>query len=131
MRLISRKLYVLLLMFSACFTSLTTLLLFPLLITSLSLCTVFDFVLSNIDEFLSINPSPKCVFFGDFKTYTHLRILALSYSGGTDRAGKLCYNFSISNEFTQMVNFPTWIPDCNSHSSGLFDVFLLTIVFVL
>ena len=23
-----------------------------------------------------------------------------------------------------MVNFPTWIPDCDSHSSALFDLFL-------
>ena len=88
-------------------------------------------MLSNTDEFLSINPSPKCLFFGDFKTYTYLRTLALTYSGGTDRAGKLCYSFSISNEFTQMVNFPTWTPDCDSYSPGLLDVFLLTIVFVL
>ena len=25
---------------------------------------------------------------------------------------------------TQMVNFPTWIPDCDSHSPALLDVFL-------
>ena len=23
-----------------------------------------------------------------------------------------------------MVNFPTWIPDCDSHSPALFDLFL-------
>ena len=48
----------------------------------------------------------------------------LTYSGGTDRFGKLCYNFPISNDFTQMVNFPTWIPDCDSHSPDLLDLFL-------
>ena len=31
----------------------------------------------------------------------------LIYSGGTDRPGELCYNFSIYNDLTQMVNFPT------------------------
>ena len=36
----------------------------------------------------------------------------LTYSGGTDRPGELCYNFSNSNDLTQKVNFPTWIPDC-------------------
>ena len=34
-----------------------------------------------------------------------------------------CYNFSISNDLTQMVNFPTWIPDCDSHSPALLDLF--------
>ena len=31
---------------------------------------------------------------------------------------------TISNDLTQMVNFPTWIPDCDSHSPALFDLFL-------
>ena len=35
-----------------------------------------------------------------------------------------CYNFSISNDLTQMVNFPTQIPDCDSHSPALLDLFL-------
>ena len=48
----------------------------------------------------------------------------LTYSGGTDRSGELCYNFSISNDLTQMVNFPTRIPDCDSHSPALLDFFL-------
>ena len=34
------------------------------------------------------------------------------------------YNFSILNDLTQMVNFPTWIPDCDSHSPALLDLFL-------
>ena len=34
------------------------------------------------------------------------------------------YNFSISNDLTQMVNFPTRIPDCDSHSPALLDLFL-------
>ena len=38
--------------------------------------------------------------------------------------GKHCYNFSISNDFTQMVNFPTRIPDCDSHSPAFLDLFL-------
>ena len=35
-----------------------------------------------------------------------------------------CYNFSISNDLTQIVNFPTRIPDCDSHSPALLDLFL-------
>ena len=30
----------------------------------------------------------------------------------------------ISNDLTQMVNFPTQIPDCDSHSPALLDFFL-------
>ena len=43
---------------------------------------------------------------------------------GTDRPGELCYNFSISNDLTQMVKFPTQITDCDSHSPALLDFFL-------
>ena len=35
-----------------------------------------------------------------------------------------CYNFSISNDLTQKVNFPTWIPYCDSHGPALLDLFL-------
>ena len=48
----------------------------------------------------------------------------LIYSGGTDRTGELCYNFSISNGLPQIVNFPTRIPDCDSHSPALLDLFI-------
>ena len=34
------------------------------------------------------------------------------------------YNFSITKDLTQMVNFPTWIPDCDSHDPALLDFFL-------
>ena len=40
-------------------------------------------------------------------------------------------NFPISNDFTQIVNFPTWIPDCDSHSPVLLDLFLLMLVFAI
>ena len=89
---------------------------------------VFDSISSNIDEVLSINPSANVFVFGDFDVY-HKDWL--TYSGGTDRPGELCYNFSISNDLTQMVNFPTRIPDCDSHSPTLLNLFLLTLVFVL
>ena len=87
---------------------------------SLSLCTVFDPISSNIDEVLSINPSGNVFVFGDFKVH-HKEWL--SDSGGTDRSGEPCYNFYISNDLTQMVIFPTWIPDCDSHSPALLDSF--------
>ena len=60
---------------------------------SLSLCTVFDSFLSNIDEVLSINPFPNAFVFGGINVH-HKKWLA--YSGGTDRPGNLSYNFFIS-----------------------------------
>ena len=53
---------------------------------SSSLFTVFDSISSNIDEVLSINPSANVFVFGDFNVH-HKDWL--TYSGGTDRPGKL------------------------------------------
>ena len=79
---------------------------------------VFDSISSNI---LSINPSATIFVCGDFNVNHNDW---LTYSSGTDRPGELCYNFSISNDLTQIVNFPTRIPDCDSHSPGLLDLFI-------
>ena len=84
-----------------------------------SLCTVTDSISSNIDEVLSINPSANVFVFGDFNIH-HKNWL--TYSSGTDRPGELCYNFS--NDLTQMVNFPTRIPDFDSHSPALLNLFI-------
>ena len=81
-------------------------------------CTVFGSISSNIDVLL-INPSANVFFFGDSNVH-HKDWLTCS--GGTDRSAELCYNFSISNDFSQMFNFPTRTPDCNSHSSALLDL---------
>ena len=88
---------------------------------SSSICAVFDSISSNIDEVLWINPSANVFVFGDFNV-NHKD--GLAYSSGTDRPGELCYSFSISNDFTQMVNFPTRILDCDSHSPTLLDLFI-------
>ena len=40
------------------------------------------------------------------------------------RPGECCHIFSISNDFTQMVNFSTLIPDCDSHSPAILDLFI-------
>ena len=77
------------------------------------LCTISDSISSNIDEVLSINLKLMCLF-----DYNIHHKDWLTYSGGTDRSGELCYNFSISNDL------PTWIPDCDSHSPALLDFFL-------
>ena len=58
--------------------------------SSSSLCMVFYSISSNIDVFV----------FGDFNVH-HKD--CLTYSSGTVRPDNLCYNFSISNDLTQMV----------------------------
>ena len=88
---------------------------------SSGLYTVFDSISSNIDEVLSMNPSADVFVFGDFNVH-HKGWL--TYSSRIDRPGELCYNFSISNDLTQMVDFPTRIQDCDSHSPALLDLFI-------
>ena len=46
----------------------------------------------------------------------------LTYSGGTERPGELCYNFAISNDRTEVVNLSTRIPDCDYHNPALLDL---------
>ena len=82
---------------------------------SSSSCMVFDSISSNIDEVLLSNPSGHVFVFGDFN-FHHKDWLTYS--------GELCYNLPISNDLSQMVNFPTRIPDCDSHSPALLDFFL-------
>ena len=87
------------------------------------MCIVFDSISSNIDEVFSINPSANVFIFGDFNVH-HKDWL--TYSGGTDRPGKLCYNFS--NDLTQIVNLLIG-SQTDSHSPVLLNLFLLTVVF--
>ena len=63
-----------------------------------------------------INPSGNVFVLGDFKVH-HKDWL--TYSSGTDRPGELF--FSIANNLTQMVNFPTQIFDFDSHRAALLD----------
>ena len=96
---------------------------------SSSLCTFFNSISFNIDEVLPINLSTTVFVFGDFNV--HYKDY-LTYSGGTDRPGKLCYNFSTLNDLIQIVNFPTWILTMTLTVLLLWIYFfLLTLVFVL
>ena len=90
---------------------------------SSSLCTIFDSISSNKDELLLINPSANVFVFGDFDV--HHKDWPVHF-GGTDRLGELCYTFSVSNDPAQIVNFPIFIPDCESHSPALLDLFLFS-----
>ena len=82
---------------------------------------VFPDYLSVSYDYVLINPSANVFVFGDFNVHPKDW---LTFSGGTDRHDELCYNFSISNGLTQMVKFPTRIPDCDSHSPALLDLIL-------
>ena len=86
-----------------------------------SLCRVFDAISSNVDEVLSVNSSIIVFVFGGY--FVHHKDW-LTYSSGSDTRGELCYKFSISNDLTKMANFPTRIPDCESHSTALLDLFI-------
>ena len=62
-------------------------------------------------------------------TATHQKFLyypMLTYSGGTYRSGELCYDCSISSDLTEMVNLPTRIPDFDSHSPALLEIFIFS-----
>ena len=63
---------------------------------------VFGTISSNIDEVLSISPSANVFVFGEFNV--HYKDW-LTCSGGTNRSGELCYNFSISNDLTLLDLF--------------------------
>ena len=84
------------------------------------LCTVFGSVSSNIDEILSISPSANVFVFEDLNIH-HKD--CLTYSCETDKPGELCYNFSFSNDLTQMVNFTTQISQSDSHNPSLLGLF--------
>ena len=86
-----------------------------------SLCMVFDGISSNIHKVISVNPSANAIVFWDFHIHSKGR---LAYSGGTDGPDEFCYNFFISSNLTQMVNFPTQFPDCHPHSPALLDLFI-------
>ena len=73
---------------------------------------VFDSISCNIDKLLSINPSANMFVFRHFNIRHKDWV---TYFCGSDRPGEL------SNDITQMVNFPTRIPDCDSHSPALLD----------
>ena len=128
MGLFSRKLCRFLLMFSTCFTSLSVLFSFLYWLPSSSLHMVFDSISSNINEVLLINPSANVFVFGDFKVH-HKDWL--TYSGGTDRSGELCYNFS-------QMTLPRWLTFLLGFQTVILIVllfwiyfFLLMLVFVL
>ena len=95
--------------------------LFSLYRSPSSLCTDFDSVSSNVDEVLSIKSSAIVFVFGDFNIHQKDW---LTYFDGTGRPGERFYNFAISSDLTQVVNFPAGIPDLDSHTPALLDLYI-------
>ena len=83
--------------------------------------TLFDSISFNIDEVFSINPSANVFVFGEFNVHHKDWLI---YAGRTHRYKELCYNFSISNNLTQMFGFPTRIPDYDYHSPALLNLLI-------
>ena len=69
---------------------------------------------------MRFSQSANVFVFGDFNVHHKDR---LTCSSGIERPGEFCYNFSNSNDLTQMVNFPNQIPHCDFHSLALLDLF--------
>ena len=78
---------------------------------------VFNSVLSNIDEVLSINPSAIVFVFGDSIRRTGLPILVELI----DLVNSVIIFLS---QTTLLINFPMLIPDYDSHSPALLDLLL-------
>ena len=85
-------------------------------------CSVVNSVSTAIDTALTRQPSANIFVFGDFNVH-HEEWLA-PYSYNTDDSGIQTYNFAISQSLTQIVNFPTRIPDRVDHRPSLLDLFL-------
>ena len=103
-------------LFSTGFTSLSVILLFPLSITFLVIMCGFWFYFIQLEMCLSLETLTSIIRTG-WPILVELIDLV---------------NFVIIlNNLTQIVNFPTWIPDCDSLNPALLDLFLLMLVFVL
>ena len=86
--------------------------------------SVLNSIAEQIDNILTHHPSANICVFGDFNVH-HVQWLV--HSNHTDNVGVECYNFSLAHELSQIVNFPTRIPDVPNQFPSLFDLFLTSI----
>ena len=84
-------------------------------------CSVVEAVSSNIDKALSMQPSANIIVCGDFNAHNTDWLV---HSHATDAAGLSCHDFAMSQDLTQIVDFPTRIPDREDHQPYLLDLFL-------
>jgi len=86
-------------------------------------CSVLGSVSDSIDKALSEIPSANFVVCGDFNVH---HVEWLRHSSGTDAPGVESFNFSVSHNLTQIVDFPTRFPENDAHSPSLLDLCLLS-----
>ena len=82
---------------------------------------IFSVISDKIDSALLAYPNSEIVVAGDFNIHHEQW---LTHSSSTDTAGQAAFNFSISHNLTQLVNFPTHIPDHHGDRSNTLDLFL-------
>ena len=87
---------------------------------SSALCTVFDFISSNIDEVLSINPSANIYVFGDFIIRTGLPIQV-----------ELIYMVNSVIFFLSQTTLPRWLTFLLESQTVILTVLLFWIYFFL
>ena len=88
---------------------------------SSSSCSVVEAVSSNIGKALILHPSANIMVCGDFNAHN---TEWLGHSHTTDAAGVFCQEFVLAQDLTQIVDFPTCIPDRVDHQPYLPDLFL-------
>ena len=86
--------------------------------------SVFTTISNKIDNILIHHPSANINIFGDFNVH---HIPWLTHSNRTDNVGVDCYNFSIAYELSQIISFPTRIPDSPNQFASLLDLFLTSV----
>ena len=82
------------------------------------------FLLMFLTRFTSLSVLllfPLSITFFTFTFFVFNSVLSNRW-GSLDQPHQM--RFSVSNELTQMVNFPNWIPDCDSHIPALLDLFI-------
>ena len=85
-------------------------------------CLILQCISDSIDKALSENPSANIVVCGDFNVH-HSEWLGSSF---TDNAGIETFNFSVSQNLTQIIDFPTRFPDNDAHSPSLLDLCMVS-----
>src|ERR1700755_1097024 len=80
----------------------------------------FDYLNSKIEHILSSSPFSEIIILGDFNVH-HRQWLS---SSSHDPAGELAFQFSIQNNFEQLVHLPTRIPDRLGDEPNILDLFL-------
>ena len=82
---------------------------------------VINSIAAKKDLILCDNPSATFHICGDFNVHHEEW---LTFSNKTTAEGIDCQNFALAHDLTQVVTFPTRIPDVESHFSSLLDLFL-------